>query len=248
MNANAFIIFLLATTTCFAQKKMKEEKTIIKVNVISLVDFYFPTIQLGIERKLYNRFSISAEAGPHLYRLGRYDRDTSFVKNSVFKGCLEFRYYTIFPKIFATAPTRKKFSRRKPYERQEQIKNLFGTYIGLNLFNRSNTYNISVLYESPGNPALLTDYFRVQKRVWGSNLVLGVQKELGNKLTMDFYGGIGAIHRNTRNYERQYNRITDTLVQTVDVNIRSMYEISSLAEESGWHPNFNLGFRIGIRF
>lgn len=211
---------------------------------MSPLGIYFPTVQLGIERNFNDRFSLAAEAGPQLYRLNPLDRDTSFVKNTGFKASAGVRYYFKSHPIFQTGGKKWKQKHRKT---PGNITTPFGTYAGINLFTRSSRYNISVGYNNQsGGP--FTDYFWVRKQAWGSLLQLGFQAKLGRKLVLDFFTGISAYNRTARNYERQYRPDTDIRIQSVDLNIRTLYETSSLAEENGWQGGFETGARIGLRF
>ncbi|HLG38365.1 MAG TPA: hypothetical protein VI461_01815 [Chitinophagaceae bacterium] len=216
------------------QKITDERNFILKTSLISYVDqLSFPTVQFGLERKISGNLSVAGELGYQFYEFKRYGVDTTFVNTRGLKANVEFRRYNIL-KLF-----------RRIYESSEDMT---GVYLAINFFYRGSRFNNNVYYLKPGDSVNSNDCFWVKKTIWGGNLVLGIQKNIGNRFTIDIFSGLGVMYRTAHNFQREYNDKTDLLITPIDVNARAEFNRAGLAENNGWHPGFNAGIRMGIRF
>lgn len=97
---------LFCFTSTFSQEK-DERSYILKLNATSLVDgFSFPTVQLALERKFNNSFSVQGEFGLQLYELGQ-SVDTVSLDAKGFRAMAEGRFY--FLNYYKKIKTRKEY-------------------------------------------------------------------------------------------------------------------------------------------
>ena len=227
-NRILFVLLSISTLT-FAQIDEDKSKWIIKWNTTSAIDIItFPTIQLSIEKRIYDYLSISGEAGLQLYNIG-YKPDTSFINPQGFKINIECRIY-LFKLIKPDLAGKKQ-----------------GLYIGLQPFYRQNQYTSSISYLiKPDTINWKEDNFGVKNKTYGINNTVGFQRSFLDHFIMDCYLGIGIMQRNVKNTNREYNKNLDNLSEPIDLSINSGY--FDLRESSGVSVNFILGFRVGYIF
>jgi hypothetical protein len=173
-------------------------------------------------------FSIAGEIGFQLYEFKKPSIDTSFIDKQGWKGSVEVRYY------LSSASSTSESA-------------LTGTYAGVNFFYRQNKYNSTIDYTKPNDNKVYKDCFWVNRKVKGANFVLGTQMYVSSGLVIDLYTGIGIMNRQSQNFNREYNDVTDKIKLPTDFSIQTVFNHNSLQENNGWKGNFNLGCRIGIR-
>jgi hypothetical protein len=222
MKFPILIACLLFSLIAFAQ----QPKTIIKFCPLALLDdTSFPTIQGGIEIKLNNRISWYNEAGIK-YRTSILDQtDTSFTKSSGFKLKTEVRYYL-----------------KKEYRIKRHT--LKGFYFAANAFFTRDVYNKELTYYTNTDTTLRNDAYNSKKKVLGLNVLLGMQQKLSNKFMIDIYLGIGIRYIDISNYHEEYNKNTDNLFHTIDLNIHSIREESDATAGPSVLPNLTGGLRL----
>lgn len=224
-----YFAFLLIPFFGISQKRITPTSLVIKTNLTSPIDvFSFPTINLSLEKRIKNNISLSGEFGYQFYK-GIRIIDTSFVNPNGIKANIECRLYHLF-----------RMPKRKYYT-------LTGPYLGINLFLRSNENNIELSYRHLNDSTGKTDYLWASKNIWGTNLLIGFQQNIGSKVFVDGYIGLGIMNRTAVNHNREYNNVTDSLLHQVDFNVAEPIDNAYLSENNGWRVNFNFGLRIGIK-
>jgi len=172
----------------------QNEKVVIKFCPLALVDeVTFPTIQGGVEFKLKSGISLYNELGIK-YRTGYYESyDTNFINSYGFKFKFEVRFY--LTKIFK-------------YVNPDGV--LKGLYVGGNLFFIRDYHNSKIGYFfEKDSSTLLSDNFVVKKNIIGTNIILGLQKQISRKFLIDFYAGLGLRIRIIENLYREYDSDRD---------------------------------------
>jgi hypothetical protein len=206
---------------------------ILKASIISFIDqLSFPTVQIGLERKLTSSYSFSGELGLQLYKFPRFGVDTGFVRTRGVKANFEIRKYRVFRQDRASHPLEN---------------DMTGFYMGLNVFFRANRFNNNVYYSKHNDTSVRNDCFWAVKTIWGANAVVGVQRKISGFLTIDLFSGLGIMHRVARNYNREFRYGVDRLITPIDLNARTIFNEASLSDKNGWYPNLNLGIRLGLR-
>jgi hypothetical protein len=237
MKLNFKIIILIVLFTCpsisFSQDINKLSPWILKLNTTALIDgATFPTVLIGVEKKIHNSFSVQTEVGYQFYNLSS-EPDTTHVKVGGYKINIEGRFY--FCNYFKNNKTRKR--------------NADGLYTGILLFYRENKYNESITYYKDETSA--NDYqdegfhddFGVIKKIQGANLIFGFQKQV-HHFIWESYLRLGAMYRKVKNTNREFNEDLGH-IESYGQN----YKVTSAKEESsGYHGSFALGFRVGYRF
>lgn len=233
MRLNFKTLFLLILLTCssisFSQEIRKQSSWIIKLNTTALIDvFTFPTVQLAIEKKINDSFSIQTEVGYQFYDM-RYEIDTASVKVGGFKINTEGRFY--FCNYFKNDKTKKR--------------NSDGLYTGIQVFYRENKYNESILYTKDETSMIdFEDNFGVIKKILGLNFGIGFQKQV-HHFIWEPYLHVGIMNRKVRNINREFNEDLGHIENYGNHNFKGF---SSQEESSGYSGNFGFGFRVGYRF
>ncbi|HLG04076.1 MAG TPA: DUF3575 domain-containing protein [Bacteroidia bacterium] len=181
-----FVALFLPVFTSGQSDSLSKINMAVKLNLASPFDvFNFPTISLGAEHRLTNRFSVEGEAGYQIYRFRQ--PDTSFVRESgyVVKGGL--RVY-------------------KPFRwSQPVVHRMRGFYSGFSVFQREEKYNTAAEYTRGSDTTKILDYYWTRKSAWGIDLLLGYQTIIGERALFDFYAGIGFLRRSIIRNELQYS-------------------------------------------
>lgn len=225
----ALIILFTYPRMSFSQEINKQSSWIIKATPTALVDFFsFPTVQIAVEKKINNSFSIQTETGYQLYDMN-YEVDTASVKVSGFKINAEGRFYLF--NYFKNDKTKKR--------------NSDGLYTGIQIFYRENKYNqITTYYKDETNGDDFVDNFGVIKKIQGVNLALGFQKQF-NRFIMEPYIYLGFMNRKVKNTNREFN---EDLGHIENNGPHDFFGYYSKEESSGNYVNFAYGFRVGYRF
>ena len=224
-----YFAFLLIPLIGISQKRITPTSLVVKTNLTSPIDvFSFPTINLSIEKRITHNISLSGEFGYQFYK-GIRIIDTSFVNPNGIKANIEWRLYHLF-----RMPERKNHT-------------LTGPYVGINFFYRSNENNVELSYTHLNDSGGVTDCLLASKNIFGSNLLIGFQQNIGTKIFADGYIGLGIMNRRAVNHHREYNSTTDSISRQVDFNVAEPIDESYLSENNGWRINFNFGFRMGIK-
>ena len=223
------ITLIFSFNFSFSQEEKDKSTYILKLNTTALIDaFSFPTVQLALEKKFNNSFSVQGEFGIQLYDLGT-SADTISLKTKGYRAIAEGRFY--FLNYYKKDKTRKRISD--------------GVYAGLQLFYRENQFsrNTNYYYEDSEDEETFKDNFGVKKKIYGANLTLGFQKEFGH-FVLEPYTYLGIMNRNIKNFDRTYN--PDLHVE--DNGNHDLYGSQDMQESSGYEPNFSIGLRVGYRF
>lgn len=211
---------------CLGQKKDSVSNFVFKINATSLIDiFSFPTLQLSLEKRFYRDITLAGEIGCQLYNARK--TDTMFINSNGWKANVEVRVYDIFRKLKLTNQKRS---------------TSYGTYFGINFFNRQNKYNAEIPYTKANDTLAYKDCLSVNRKNWGGNLVVGYQSKLSKKYILDVYGGIGLMKADIKNDYREINN-NDTISGT---DLVPLFYSWNLSEHSGWQANINFGIRLGI--
>lgn len=228
MKGPAILICLLLTLHVSAQK----DKVRLELCLPCLVDFVsFPTIQGGVEYKVSPRVSWYNEIGVE-YLQQLHKPDSAFVGTHGFKLKSEIRYY------FKRAGERKEPGNRH--------------YIGANIFYINDSYNTSIGYvPNPGSYNVAYDWYGVRKKVWGMNLLAGIERPAGQgkiskRVFFDLYGGLGIRLRTISTINRDVG-YGNAVVLPIDLNV---YRVQKDAELKGGFsilPNLTLGVRACYR-
>lgn len=226
-------IILIAFTSLrgYAQHKI----VTLKFAPLALIDdISFPTIQAGIEYHFAERVSWYSEAGIK-YRRTVYDKDwdTSFVSAGGFKLKTELRYYLDRNPFFILNGGR--------------YQNFAELYLGINLFYASDAHNNGVHYYTQNGSPELTDVFGVNKTVYGSNAVIGVQKFLSKRIGVDGYAGLGIKFRHIETSHKEFIYGVDQWITPIDWNIQTDITQAEVKGGNSITGNFTLGFRLCYR-
>ena len=235
-----FILFVLIPACGASQKKDSLHTSILKLNLTSLIDgVTFPRIEISAEHQLKKNISLTGELGYQFYPWIAKP-DTNFIKPSGIKASVQLRRYFI--------PGKSGDNILDNFGLDDfQATHLPGFYAGLEFFYRYNKTNQELLYRRPDDTTRYTDCFTAAKSVFGTNLVLGLEMYLSDKVVLDVYGGLGIIYRRATNNYREYNYKTDTLQTGPDFNFGYIAEQSYLPEGNGLNLNITLGMRLGIK-
>lgn len=226
----SLITLLFCFTSSFSQEEKDERSYILKLNTTAFVDgFSFPTVQLALERKFNNSFSIQGEFGLQLYELGS-SVDTVSLDAKGFKAIGEGRFY--FLNYYKKDKSKKRVSD--------------GVYAGLQVFYRENQFsrNTSYYIEGTENEELYKDNFGVKKKIFGANLALGFQKQFGH-FVLEPYMYVGFMKRDIENFDRSYD---PELGHIEDNGPHDFFGDTDMKESSGYKANFSFGLRLGYRF
>ena len=217
------IVFLFISLSVLAVAQTKENKKpwILKVNATSLIDiFTFPTVQLSVEKRLTDAFSLSAEVGYQIYDFRQ--ADTVFLKPRGFKANIEGRFY--ISKLFES----------------EWAQRMNGLYIGLQGFYRQNQYTAEIsYYTSQDSINFKSDCFGVRRKVAGINCIAGYEAALSDKIVCDIYMGLGGMNRIITNSDRQFNRDSGDVIEGTDLS--PLFAGLHLSEASGSMVCFIMG-------
>lgn len=231
MKKVTLIALLLSALCVHAQPK----RVSIKLNLPPLADVVsFPALQGGIEVPVWGRLSWYNELGIRISKKRGRTIDTLFIPERGYKLRTEFRYYL---------PNKKK-SVLSPSSLSEDY------YFALNAFYNYDSHNSQLWYYNETIPydQPKSDCFSVEKKVWGLNLLAGVQSEFSKNWYLDIYAGVGFRCRsyNITNMELQYKSDSIDFRQ-----LPPIYRIADMAEARGSYsivPNFTFSARIGYRF
>jgi hypothetical protein len=190
MRLFVIFIYLVSTFSCIAQKS-GEPRVLFKLAPLALIDdLGFPAIQGGVEVALSNKISWFNEFGFRYRKALAEIADTSFITPVGYKIKSEFRYYL--------------------KGRNDGNSRLSGYYLAINLFYLKNVRNTTVYYyyqKDTGNR--VTDDFGISKKIWGGNLIVGKQMNLGKRFMFEYYGGLGLRIRDNVTVGRDYDRDRD---------------------------------------
>lgn len=222
-------LILMLSTYTYSQE-LKERSWVLKINTLALVDIAtFPTVQLSVERTLTKKFSLSAEIGYQLYGSNVFignTLDTLVLKEKGFKANIEGRVY--LKKLFYP----NKVGKNK------------GLFCGLQVFYRQNQETNTIRYSKiePKDESLdvyYKDYFGVKKRGFGLNFTASFQVSK-KRFIFEPVIGLGIMNRTIKNYNIQYNELTD--------NSASNHSFRpNLESESGTTFNLSLSLKFGYR-
>lgn len=233
LTALSYVLFISFNT--FSQN----DKVILKFSPLATIDFVnFPAIQVGIENKLSEKFSLYNEVGMRYTKYFFRQADTSFIPTNGFRLKSEIRYY--FQKdILKTIFQRGIFRPSRPAYRHDH-------YLGFNTFFISDHHNASSRYIGKDSIEH-TDNYGVKKQVFGFNFVLGNQKSMGSRFLLDWYIGVGARFRfiTTLHQELVYHK--DLLITPIDLNANSVTEDTEVKGGNSAAPNLTMGVRLGYR-
>ena len=227
MKSKTFVLFIFLPFFLFSQGNEKEKELILKGNLTSTIDvFSFPTIQLSLEKKLTDRFSLNGEIGYQLYDFRKVD--TLFINPKGFKINIECRYY--FSKHLTTISKNK----------------LEGAYIGLQGFYRKNQYTAGISYcTTPDSTISKDDEFGVKKSIIGLNGIIGYQSSITTNIVVDMYAGLGMMNKTIKNTDIQFNSKAGDFI--IGNDLVPLFSKLNLSESSGVSANITFGIRVGIR-
>jgi len=201
------------------------QNVIVKFCPLDLADVNMPTVQAGVEFKLFKNITWYNEFGVKYTKniVERYV-DTSFVPSNGYKIKSELRYYLM-----------------------NKGKSQFdGAYFAANVFFIKDMYNRQISYRQNSDQVINTNYFGVRKNVLGFNAVFGYQTNLSTKIYLDAYGGLGLRLRNISTVHEEFNKNKDVLVNATDPKINTIGEKADVDGGFSIRPNLTLGFRIGF--
>jgi hypothetical protein len=201
---------------------------LLKGNSTALIDiFSFPTLQLSLEKEVVKNLSFSTEFGYQIYSARKVD--TAFIHPKGLKANIEIRLYNLFGK--------------QQTDKGIRYTDLEGSYLGLNLFYRTNKYTTGIPYSKLSDTLHYNDCFVVDKKNRGVNIIWGYQQSFSRGLLIDFYVGLGLMKIQLKNSHREITN-EDTLSGT---DLVPLFYSWNLSENSGWRANPNLGVRVGIK-
>jgi hypothetical protein len=218
---------LLISGSAFAQRDSIINMDV-KLNFLSPVDvFNFPTIDLSLEHRITNSFSISAEGGYEAYHFK--NPDTSFVHPTGYKLATELRLYRPF---------------KSPAVKRTMHSSLTGFYIGADLFFRKEQYNAAVEFTKPGaDTTVYIDNYWSSKKATGVDLTFGYQWKPFDRVVADAYLGIGMLQRTISRHELTYSEKEGDEISTSS-RTDSIFAAKDLREKNG--PGLSLAF--GVKF
>lgn len=223
-----FVIFIcLVSTLNGISQELREPRVLFKLAPLALIDdLGFPAIQGGVEVALSNRISWFNEFGFRYRKALPEIADTSFVTPVGYKVKSEFRYYL--------------------KDRNGEGGRLSGYYLAINLFYLKNVRNTTVYYHyQKDTNNIVTDDFGISKKIWGGNLIVGNQMNLGKRFMFEYYGGLGLRMRDNVTVGRDYNRDRDSESRDHHLSVNDMAGGDPDLRE-GRKTTLNVSF--GIRF
>jgi hypothetical protein len=229
MKKLLYSLLLLISFPAFAQR----DSTInmdVKLNFFSPIDvFNFPTVDLSIEHRVTNNFSLTAEGGYQFYRFN--NPDTQFINSSGYKLAAEARLYRPFKSVA---------------QKRAMNSSLTGFYLGANFFYRQEQYNTAVEFtKSGGDTAVYIDNYWTRKKAVGSNLTIGYQWQPYRRVVADAFVGIGMLRRNIARHELTYSEKDGDEI-SASSRTDSFFSEKDLREENG--PGLSLAFGVKIGF
>ena len=209
------------------QPDNQKYRSAFKVNLSSLMNsFSFPSLEVGYERFVSNKFSIQAELGMPIYKYnnqGYYTSkpDTSFGKSIGFTSNMELRKYRF-----------KDTSSRK-----------LNMYLALNLALATHQTNIGMDYMVDSSITLVDNFF-LKRREFGVTPNAGM-KWYKKWFMFELYLGLGYTYYAIQNQHREY----DALIHTLPNQLHNIAQIgeTNLSENQGWRLIPKIGFRVGVR-
>lgn len=227
MRVLTILCCLLTASGSYAQ----DAHMLLKFAPLAMFDeVSFPTVQTGLEVALTSKISWYNEVGIR-YRKTSGERavDTSFISITGYKLKSEFRYY--FTGLWG-----------------EQVERLWGWYAGINFFYTRTTNNANVNYYYQKDVARLTeDHFGVRKSVWGSNVIVGRQSDIGEYFQFDMYGGCGVRSSDFVTVGQEFQSGRDELVKGSRTNLNVRKWGAAANGENKTLLNFTLGIRFAYR-
>jgi hypothetical protein len=222
-----FLLLMLMPTFLFAQKDSLNMA--VKANFLSPIDvFNFPTIDLSLEQRIANNFSVGVEGGYEFYHF--QNPDTAFIKPGGYKLSAEFRLYHPFLSL-----TRKK----------ELHTSLTGFYIGADYFYRKEQYNSAVEFtKAKGDTSVFIDNYWTSKKAGGVDLLFGYQWTPFSRVVADAYLGAGILRRTIDRHELTYSENSDEISESSQT--ASFFSAKDLKEKNGTGLSFSFGLRIGF--
>jgi hypothetical protein len=223
MRLFAIFFLLITAINSFAQ----EDHVLFKYAPLAMLDeVSFPTVQTGVEVSLSPQTSWYNEFGIRYRKASNENVDTNFVSTTGFKIKSEFRYY--FSGLFS-----------------QDVERLWGWYTGINIFytRTTNNTNINYYYQKDSTKAC-EDNFGVRKRVWGTNLILGRQSDIGERFRFDIYGGLGIRFSDFATVAQQFDSKHDSQIKARHPNVY----VSKGAAAAEGERRTRLNFTFGIRF
>ncbi|MFT3796375.1 DUF3575 domain-containing protein [Flavobacterium sp.] len=226
------LLFLLIPTALLAQEITPKPETsnehswAIKFNPLQAVDvFAFPTLTIGVEKRINRWFSLNAEAGYQCYKI-EDDPKIVIYKQRGFKVNVEARSYVI--------------SMLNP----NATKKASGLFVGLQPFLRRNQYTADDARYLPENHEIkFVDVFGVRKTSYGLNVSVGYQKATRHFIFEPYFAA-GYMYRDIKNSgSGTYNDNSVYIQEYEEFNVS--YDDS---EESGHTGNLTLGIRFGYIF
>lgn len=220
---------LLLSAPAFAQR----DSTInmdVKLNFFSPIDvFNFPTIDLSVEHRITNNFSISAEGGYEFYHFN--NPDTAFIDPNGYKLATELRLYRPF---------------KSGAVKRAMGTSLTGMYLGLDFFYRQEQYNSAVEFKkNDGDTTVYIDNYWTRKKAAGADLTIGYQWQPYRRVVADAFVGIGVLQRSIQRNELTYSEKEGDVI-SASSRTDSFFSEKDLKEKSG--PGLSLAFGIKIGF
>jgi len=225
---NLLLLLLLISTLGFGQEKVENKSWIIKFNPTHTIDFFtFPAVTFAVEKRFTRSFGLNFEIGNQFYEFRNKDVDTIFKKSKGIKTNIEGRWYLI----------------------SESNSDPSGFYSGLQMFYRQNQFTRSVTYsreEGGENTNSYLDEFGVKKTAFGTIFIIGYQYIAPCNIIIESYCGWGWMNRQIKNYNREFDKSKDVIVEGVD----QLFNRASvdLEEASGNTIILAIGVRLGYRF
>jgi hypothetical protein len=201
-----------------------------KLNFFTPVDvFNFPTIDLSVEQRITNNFSITGEGGYEFYHFT--NPDTMFIDPKGYKLRAEMRLYHPF-----TSWGEKKLMHTS----------LTGTYLGLDFFYRQEQYNSALEFKKAGgDTTVYIDDYWTRKKAGGVNLTFGYQWTPFRRIVADAFLGIGYLHRTVIKHELDYSEKDGDVIAT-STRTDTFFANKEMREKSG--PGLSLAFGVRIGF
>jgi len=214
-----FVVLAVVSTKVYSQ----EYPFRVYTSPPSILDIFSrQMVTLGGEVILLNHFGIGGEYGFKFKDLR--DTDTSYIKSNGYSYRFELKYYDIdFIKI-------------------GNLKN----YISLEYRQIKDNLNDEYeYYRDSQSVELVVDNFGVKKNIYIANIKYGIIVNLGKRLYIDAYCGIGIRHRVIKNINREYNEDLGHELGHVDAYADPTN--FNFEETSGNYFNPSLGFKFGVK-
>lgn len=198
-------------------------KNLIKFTPLKLLNFAYPTLEIGYERKTGIRFSTEIKAGYILPNSMAGLLDNEKPNNKGFTFSLEEKYFLKPPK------------RNRPYIAFEFNYRRI-SYNAINSFAYPNEEPDSI-YPPPS----YVDSFSIKKQVFNYTLKYGLQTQY-KRFFIDLYVGLGLRRREVRHFDR--NNPIDEFLYFRKINFYNL-----IAEKGfSFQPTLALNIRLGFRF